>query len=95
MRLGTSRVVGVRVGEIKVDLIRDSAIEVTYAFVRDDGATCGKVTIPAVLSEATRESLRGFVEALEADVFSELFQGPAGPAESEQEAETQSEPRQF
>ena len=97
MRTGTSRIIGIRVGEASIDLIHhaDAVIKAEFALIREDGAACGKVTKVQGWSDQTGEALRMLLEAMEADMFSDVFQGPAGPPESETEGEKQNEPKQF
>lgn len=97
MRTGASRIIGVRVGEFSVDLIHspDAVIKAEFALIRDDGAHCGKVSKYGDWSEETAAALKGFVESLEADIFSEVFQGPAPPPEADETEEKQKEPPQF
>jgi hypothetical protein len=97
VRLGTSRISGLRVGEVELDLIShaDAIVRVRFAYVREDGATAGSFNKNGGWSEATQAALQRFVEALEADGFRETFQGEAGPPEDGEEPAPTDEVKQF
>jgi hypothetical protein len=99
MRTGDSRIVGIRLGELEIDLIRGfpAIMKAKFALLRDDGAHCGQVTKEVDWSDKTSTALQALAEALEEDIFAEVFKGiPGAPDSVEQdELNAPTEPKQF
>ena len=97
--MGETRIVGLRLGEAKINLIDhdEAQLATTFVLIRDDGANCGRVTMNTGWSEKTNEALRVFAEALEEDIYHEYFKGvPGDPDMAENEgAPPPTEPKQF
>jgi len=77
-----SKIVGVRVGEVELNLVVAPSLMVKYVLLRNpedsklDGVNAGKYTKAGPWSEKVREALDTFISALEEDVLPELFDIP-------------------
>lgn len=86
-----SRIIGVRLGEARIDLINKQSLPLvaTFALLRDDELLAGKVDLRLAWSEKTLELLVKLQESMEEDALGQLFEPtPTQPV-------TQEEPKQI
>lgn len=75
-----SLITGVRVGEIKLNLLNAPSMHVDYILLRDpqkpmvEGINAGRYTKSAEWEPKVQEALEKFIEALEEAVLPELFE---------------------
>lgn len=86
---GRSRIVGVRLGEVTINLIQQgvSPLVAVFALVRDDGELAGRVEKRFEWSERTKKLLSEFQVSLELDMAESLFEltpGDRGEPETEE-----------
>jgi 2-keto-3-deoxy-galactonokinase len=99
VRTGETRIVGLRLGEVEINLVHGfpGVLHAKFVLIKDDGSNCGQVTRNLDWSEKTSEALRVFAEALEEDVYADYFKGaPSSPdADAPDGAPPPTEPKQF
>ena len=89
-----SKIVGVRAGEIDIDLITSPGMTVKFILLRDpgdeklDGMNAGKYTRNGPWSEKVRSALEAFLTALEEEVLPELFAIPGDKRGTETDSPT-------
>ena len=77
-----SKIVGVRAGEVDIDLLTTPGLKVSFVLLRDpnskelDGINAGKYTRNGPWSEKVRNALEVFITTLEEEVLPELFAIP-------------------
>jgi hypothetical protein len=70
-----SRIVGVQVGEVSMNLINPNSPPLTavFALVRDDNEMAGRVEKRAEWSDKTHKLMKEFIDSLELDMADALF----------------------
>lgn len=92
-----TKIVGVQVGEVSIDLIRVGipALKVRFAMLTDEGPV-GFTDVGDIgqWSQKSLDAMRAFTEALEEDALRIIFKVPTQDAETAQ-ANAPNEPAQF
>lgn len=86
MKLSTDpcQVVGVRAGEIEINLLNPDrpVVQTKFVLIREDGTHAGQYSKAAAWSDKAVKAFEEFIDALEEDVLRELFQVQDDPPQS-------------
>lgn len=89
-----SKIVGVQLGKVSVELIRETAVGITakFALLSKEGEILGFVDIPGGWSEKLEAALTTFVDALEEEALRVIFEQQSSETP---QSSPQNEPQQF